>query len=270
MADHYVKLWASIVDSSVWAEPDRHRIVWITMLTLADRNGFVGASVDGLARRANVPEADVEAALESFLAPDPRSRNKEEDGRRIRVVPRGWHIINHGYFRDLQDREELRLYEKERKREQRDRARMSGTDGDISDKRQFVPSASSDADSDAVKRESTRGRRSKQVTKPDDVSEEVWQDWIEHRRRKRASVTARVLATTRKDATAAGMTLDDALAHWVKQGYQGFFPPSAGKAVAANGRPVVASSKIHMQNMPLGAPNCQCTECFSFRAKRAQ
>lgn len=152
MADHYVKLWASIVDSSVWKEPDRHRIVWVTMLTMADKHGFVGASIDGLARRANVPEADVESALQAFLSPDPRSRNREHEGRRIQEVPRGWHILNHGYFRDLQDKEELRLYERERKREQRDRVQLSrtvrdtdGTDRDSLDKPAFVPGASSDA-----------------------------------------------------------------------------------------------------------------------------
>lgn len=126
MADHYVKLWASILDSSVWREPEAHRIVWITMLTMADKNGFVGASIDGLARRANVSEEQVESALESFLSPDPRSRNQENYGIRIQTVPRGWHILNHGYFRDLQDREMQRQYERTRKAEQRSRSKDKG------------------------------------------------------------------------------------------------------------------------------------------------
>lgn len=123
MADHYTKLWASILDSSVWREPPGHRLVWIAMLLMKDRNGFVGASVDGLARRANVTEEETRAALESFLAPDPRSRNQEHEGRRIVVVPRGWHILNHEYFTQLQDKEAMRAYEAERKAEQRKRAK---------------------------------------------------------------------------------------------------------------------------------------------------
>lgn len=156
MADHYVKLWASILDSSVWREPAAHRLVWIAMLTMADKNGFVGASVDGLARRANVSEAEVESALASFLAPDPRSRNQDNEGRRIQVVPRGWHILNHGYFRDLQDREAQRVYERTRKAEQRARQSLSrgvpDTKGHVPDspgQTRVCPLPSSDTDADA-------------------------------------------------------------------------------------------------------------------------
>jgi len=229
MADHYVKLWSSIVDSSVWKEPDRHRIVWITMLTMADRNGFVGASVDGLARRANVPEEDVESALAAFLAPDKRSRNQENEGRRIRVVPRGWHIINHGYFRDLQDREELRAYERDRKREQRAKDDPSRT---VPDKSQNVQAPSSDADaaSGAVsgKGESTREGARRTVARPDDVTPETWNEWCAFRRTKKAPITERVIADTRKKAAAARMTMEAALTHWMAQGYTGFFPPKEG------------------------------------------
>ena len=121
MADHYAKLWASILDSSVWSEPEGHRIVWITMLAMKDKDGFVGASVDGLARRANIDEERVQAALDAFLAPDPRSRNRNNEGRRIQVVPRGWLVLNHEYFQGLQDHEARRAYERNRKALQRRR-----------------------------------------------------------------------------------------------------------------------------------------------------
>ncbi len=123
MADHYAKLWASILDSSVWSEPEGHRIVWITMLAMKDKDGFVGASVDGLARRANIDEERVQEALEAFLAPDPRSRNRDNEGRRIKVVPRGWVVLNHDYFQVLQDHEARRAYERNRKALQRRRGR---------------------------------------------------------------------------------------------------------------------------------------------------
>jgi hypothetical protein len=66
------------------------------------------------------------------------------------------------------------------------------------------------------------------VPKPDDVADAVWQDWLSHRKAKRSPVTQRVLDATRKSATAAGMTMDEALTHWVTQGYVGFFPPAPG------------------------------------------
>ena len=50
----YTKLFGSILDSTVWATPATVRVVWITMLAMADEHGVVSASVGGLARRAVV------------------------------------------------------------------------------------------------------------------------------------------------------------------------------------------------------------------------
>lgn len=130
MADHYVKLWGSILSSSIWRQPLVTRVVWITMLAMSDEHGFVGASIDGLARAANVSEEEAQKALEELMAPDTRSRNQDAEGRRVQVVHRGWHIINHDYFKQLRDKEARREYERVRKAEQRSRKRvqdMSGT-----------------------------------------------------------------------------------------------------------------------------------------------
>ena len=277
MADHYVKLWASILDSSVWREPPAHRLVWIAMLTMADKHGFVGASIDGLARRANVSEQEAESAVASFLAPDPRSRNQENEGRRIQVVPRGWHILNHGYFRDMQDREEQRTYERTRKAEQRARKSQlvpdtQGQGRDSAGQTPVCPLPSSDADvdadADAVSgRESARG---KVASKPDDVTDEVWQEWLDMRRRQKSSTSVLVLTQTRKKAESAGMTMDEALTHWVAQGYKGFFPPTNQSQTPTTQKKLVEMSTVHIPNMPLGTPNCHCQGCVSYRAKRIQ
>jgi len=121
MADSFTKLWHSILDSSIWSYSDRTVRVWITLMAMADQNGFVGASLDGLARRANVPIEDVKNALDVFMAPDPLSRNRDDDGRRVEEVPRGWHLINYSFFRDLRDKEARKEYERVRKRDQRSR-----------------------------------------------------------------------------------------------------------------------------------------------------
>lgn len=250
MADHFVKLWASILDSSVWREPEAHRIVWIAMLAMADKNGFVGASVDGLARRANVSEEQAESALASFLAPDPRSRNQEHEGRRIQVVPRGWHIFNHGYFRGLQDREMLREYERARKAEQRRRVSSdvpdsTGQDRDTTGHSQECPPAYVYADSSAgtgtgesTREEPTAAQR-KWAPRPDDVSEPVWQDWIAHRKALKALFSATALAQTRTEAGKADLTLEQALSTAMASGWRGFraeyvrdrAPAKSGKGV---------------------------------------
>jgi hypothetical protein len=119
MSETYSKLFASITDSTIWAEPNTTRIVWITMLAMSDRFGYVGASIPGLANRARVTIEECEAAINSFLSPDPYSRSQENEGRRIEVADRGWILLNYERFRDMRDEEARKEYERNRKREQR-------------------------------------------------------------------------------------------------------------------------------------------------------
>lgn len=81
----------------------------------------------------------------------------------------------------------------------------------------------SDADGGATDPDPTPKQvKPKLVTRPTDVPEQVWSDWIAHRRGKRATVTETAMDGIRREAKAAGMSLADALAHAVAQGWQGF------------------------------------------------
>jgi hypothetical protein len=95
----YAKLFSLILSSSIWGEDDRTRIVWITMLAMKNMHGIVNASFSGLARMANVPEDAVRIAIEKLEAPDPDSRTKDHDGRRIIPVEGGWAVVNHAKYR---------------------------------------------------------------------------------------------------------------------------------------------------------------------------
>ena len=79
----YTPLFNSIVTSSVWNEDSETRIVWITLLALADANGRVEGSVSGLAPVARVSLAACEKALHKLKQPDAYSRTKEYEGRRM-------------------------------------------------------------------------------------------------------------------------------------------------------------------------------------------
>ena len=124
----YTKLFSSIVTSTIWVESDRTRIVWITMLALADRHGEVQASVPGLARIAGVPVADTETAINLFLAPDPYSRTPDDQGRRIEKIEGGWALINHAKYRDMASREESKEANAKRQKRHRDKASRNVTD----------------------------------------------------------------------------------------------------------------------------------------------
>lgn len=67
------------------------------------------------------------------------------------------------------------------------------------------------------------GRRSRavEVPKPEDVSEQVWSDWLALRKSKRAAVSATVLAEARSEAAKAGISMERFLTIWCLRGTQG-------------------------------------------------
>jgi|SRR5579859_755327 len=112
MGYRYTKLFEQILESTIWCEVDSTRVVWITMLAMASRDGEVLASIPGLAKRANVTLEQCQVALERFQQPDKFSRTPDHEGRRIAAIDGGWKLLNHAKYRDLLDSEA----ERERKR----------------------------------------------------------------------------------------------------------------------------------------------------------
>lgn len=125
MPGAFVKLYSTILDSSVWSEEPCTRLVWITLLAMADPDGFVEAAVPGLARRANVPLEACETALTRLMAPDAHSKSQEHDGRRVESVERGWRILNYTAYREL--RTEKQVKEAARLKAFRERTRTQRT-----------------------------------------------------------------------------------------------------------------------------------------------
>lgn len=108
MSMTFTKLFSSITESTIWREPANVRLVWITMLAMADRRGRVWASLPGLADRARVPDEDCRAAIKTFLSPDADSRTREHEGRRIEVIDGGWRLLNHEKYRAIRDEEAIK------------------------------------------------------------------------------------------------------------------------------------------------------------------
>src|ERR1044072_3648689 len=107
MNTNWSPLWSDILTSSLWSlgkpgmpEEERERgknakLLFLTMIPLANQEGFVSASLDGLADQARLTERETEDALAILEGPDKRSRSKEKDGRRVERVEGGWMIINY-------------------------------------------------------------------------------------------------------------------------------------------------------------------------------
>lgn len=118
----YVKLFASILKSSVWDETPTTRIVWITFLLEADEHGFVKGVERGLARIANVTAEQFRAAVEVLEAPDIESQDQDFGGRRLEKVEGGWQVLNYAKYREIRTREQVR--EAEKKKRQRARGKQ--------------------------------------------------------------------------------------------------------------------------------------------------
>jgi len=166
----YIKLFQSILTSTIWTEDDATRIVWITLMALADRHGEVQASIPGLARLAGVSVESCQKAIAKFLAPDEFSRTKDDEGRRLMEIDGGWLLINHGKYRVQESREDLRVAESRRKARYRNKLRERVKTGTGVDMSQEVPDsvyiADADADADAEGDAEYRSRPQKQNQTP--------------------------------------------------------------------------------------------------------
>lgn len=115
----YTKLFNSILASTIWRADMPTRIVWITLLAMADKNGIAEGSVPGLADFARVTLPECQKALDCLMAPDKWSRSQEHDGRRIVAVDGGWQILNHAKYRAKLGADERREYLRIKQAEQR-------------------------------------------------------------------------------------------------------------------------------------------------------
>lgn len=198
----YVKVFGSILDSTIWLEDSDTRCVWLTMLAMKDRDQIVHASLPGIARRANVSLQAAERAIAVLSSPDEHSRTKVEDGRRIVVADGGWRVVNGAMYRDLLSVEDAR--EKARIRQATKRARdrdggVTGSNGhDLSrQSRDPDPSSSTDPTADP------EGYRFPSGTSPLDAARgfaAAWLTYPHHGQRSRKTLAERAWKARKLDA----------------------------------------------------------------------
>jgi len=119
----YVKLFASILDSSIWSEDYPTRLVWITLLAMADAEGLVKASVSGVARRAAVKRLEADKAVAILLSPDKDRPDQPHDGRRLELIDGGWRVLNYEKYREIRTQQQMR--DAMRQKKHRDASRAS-------------------------------------------------------------------------------------------------------------------------------------------------
>ena len=156
----FSKLWSDIILSSVWGEDNPTRIVWVTLLALSNADGFVSCSLPGLANAARVSLEECDSALQKLASPDPHSRTKHHEGRRIEGVDGGWLILNYRTYRDRKCDDPNAIKTRERVRRYRERQALPPSP-------QPGNNAEAEADAEAV----LRGEALRNVTRG---FEEFW------------------------------------------------------------------------------------------------
>lgn len=118
----YAKIFSIIMDSSI-AEDYQCRHLFMDLLVLANQDGEVDMTAEAVSRRTNVPIEIVKQSIEKLMQPDPNSRNREQDGRRIVPLSEdrtwGWRIVSYAHYREIRDSEQLRQNNRVRKQRQR-------------------------------------------------------------------------------------------------------------------------------------------------------
>ena len=132
----FTKLDEGILQSSIMAEDPTTFKVWVALMAACKPNGVAPVSPVYIASVCHLKLDDVTKAMKKLSSPDPYSRSKKDDGRRIQEVDHGWRLVNYKYYRrylysDSPDALRQRRH-REKKRDSRDTSRMSRNERDIS------------------------------------------------------------------------------------------------------------------------------------------
>lgn len=105
----WAPLFARIVDSSLWLEPDYVVKVFLTMMAKKDSDMIVRGSAFNISQWAKKSEQETLDALKILSSPDTKRIEKQPfEGRRIERVEDGWLILNGKLYRDLMVQENER------------------------------------------------------------------------------------------------------------------------------------------------------------------
>jgi len=261
----FTKLHATILDSSVWSQPHHVRIVWITMLAMADANGVVAASIDGLARRAVVTIDEAEDALRVFLGPDRYSRDGTT-GERIEVIPGGWFILNHRAHRDRQTDQQAEVAARVRRHRERKKLAANAVTpcNDVTPCNALsLSEAEAEAEAEAEEEEKTenpptprRGKRTRpKAAEPPPIPEVLstpqfvlaWDRWCKRcselgaRHKQTTSIMEAQLLKLEAMGHDRAIT---ALNHSTGTHWQGIFEPDERTNPTANGKPAYTPPKV--------------------------
>ena len=103
MPNGFVKIYGSkLITSSLWDEAPEVRLVWLSMLAIADQYGIVDTPNEkALARVLNLSRDYLERALAVLMSPDAGSRTPTNEGRRVVREGTVFKCVNYELYREF-------------------------------------------------------------------------------------------------------------------------------------------------------------------------
>ena len=121
-----------------------------------------------------------------------------------------------GYKQEKADRE-IKAYHAKA-----DAARANGKLGGRPKKTQEKPSGLADKTESKANQEPITNNHKPKLTKPESVSDQVWLDFLGHRKKQKADLTQTALSRIEGEAAKAGWSLNDVLTECVTRGWRSF------------------------------------------------
>jgi hypothetical protein len=100
----YTPLFDTALDGTLFGKWP-HTGIWCCLLSQADKHGVIDKHPNLLAAKIGTPLDVLLSCLQDFMQPDPGSRTRDHDGRRLELLDPeerdwGWRIVNHALYRE--------------------------------------------------------------------------------------------------------------------------------------------------------------------------
>lgn len=107
--------------------------------------------------------------------------------------------------------------------------------------------------SSSLRSEGAARKRAAVLPAPDDIDPQVWADWLQLRKAKKAPVTETVIESARGEAAKAGMSLESFLRIWCSRGSQGLQADWLKPNERNTGPPASKQSALEARNAAVAA-----------------
>lgn len=187
-----------------------------------------------------------EAPIPDSLCERIAGASTASDRKAVRAVLEQFFTLEGGQWRSKRADEEIAAFRaKSLKAKESAEARWMRTHSDRT--ANAMLSVNQEPVSKKEQEQKTTPRAASSISRPDDVPDQVWQDWIDLRKAKKAKVTKTALDGIKREAAKAGLSLTQALEMCCARGWQGFNADWVAQEARPRGSPAQAQPGKRMQ-----------------------